>query len=96
MSLLDGLFTNRNKKKLAKQMVKEASRPATRADIDKLRIELKETPEEKEELQIYEKWISLTKAQQREKWNILTIKDKNKLGRIVSEHKVGNNGRASY
>lgn len=65
MSLLDGLFANRNKKKVAKQEVKEASRPATKADLDRLRVELKETPEEKEELEIYDRWMSMTKEERK-------------------------------
>jgi alkylated DNA repair dioxygenase AlkB len=88
MSLLDELFANRNKKKLAKKMAKEASSPATRADLDKLRIELKETPEEKEDLAIYDKWMSMTMKERKEKWIYLSINQRNRLSRIVNERKA--------
>ena len=91
MSLLDGLFANRNKKKLAKKITKEASSPATKADIDRLRVELKETPEEKEELEIYDAWMKLSKEQKKIKWMYISIRQRNRLSRIISERsgKVG-------
>ena len=88
MSLLDELFTNRNKKKLVKKMAKEVSSPATRADLDKLRIELKETPGEKEDLAIYDKWMSMTIKERKEKWIYLSINQRNRLSRIVNERKA--------
>lgn len=88
MSLLDELFANRNKKKLTKQMAKEASKPVTKADLDRLRIELKETPEEKEELQIYNKWMSMSPKEKKNKWMYLSINQKNRLSRIVNERKA--------
>ena len=88
MSLLDELFANRNKKKLVKKMAKEVSSPATRADLDKLRIELKETPEEKEDLAIYDKWMSMTMKERKEKWIYLSINQRNRLSRIVNERKA--------
>ena len=88
MSLLDGLFTNRNKKKLAKKTAKEAASPATRADLDKLRIELKETPEEKEDLEIYDRWMSMSLKEKKNKWIYLSINQRNRLSKIVNERKA--------
>jgi hypothetical protein len=88
MSLLDDLFANRNKKKLVKQTAKELSAPATKADLDRLRVELKETPEEKEDLEIYSRWISMTTQEKKNKWIYLSINQRNRLSRIVNERKA--------
>ena len=79
----DILYPGRKKKRLQQQQ--ELNKPATKNDIDRLRVELKETPEEKEELAIYNKWISLSKEQQKEKWKYLSIKQRNKLAQIINE-----------
>ena len=84
MSLLEQIFPKRKKKREAKEM----AQPVTRADLDRLRVELKETPEEKEELQIYEKWMSMTPKERKEKWVYLSIHQRNRLSRIVSERIV--------
>jgi hypothetical protein len=67
------------------------SRPATKADLDRLRIELKETPEEKEDLAIYSKWMGMSKAERKAKWTYLSINQRNRLSRIIAERssKVG-------
>ena len=83
MSLLDDLFPNRIKKKF----IKEQSKPATRADLDKLRVELKETPEEKEDLAIYDRWMAMSIKERKEKWIYLSIGQRNRLSRIVSERR---------
>ena len=83
---LDGLINPQKKKRLQQQQ--ELNKPATKNNIDRLRVELKETPEEKEELAIYNKWISLSKEQQKEKWKYLSIKQRNKLAQIISERRV--------
>jgi hypothetical protein len=87
MSVLDDLFPKRAKKREEKLL----SQPATKRDLNRLRVELKETPEEKEELEIYSKWMSLSKEQRKEKWIYLTIRQRNRLSKIVSERsgKVG-------
>lgn len=86
MSILDDMFPNRAKKK----EVKELSRPATKADLDRLRIELKETPEEKEELAIYSRWMNMSKEERKNKWNYLNINQRNRLSRIIAERsKIG-------
>lgn len=82
---LDGLINPQKKKRLQQQQ--ELNKPATKNDIDRLRVELKETPEEKEELAIYNKWISLSKEQQKEKWKYLSIKQRNKLAQIIAERR---------
>jgi hypothetical protein len=81
MSILDGLFFNRKKKKAVKEQVQ----PITKADLDRLRVELKEMPEEKEELVIYNKWMSMSPKERKEKWVYLSIHQRNRLSRIVSE-----------
>jgi len=81
----DILYPGRKKKRLQQQQ--ELNKPATKNDIDRLRVELKETPEEKEELAIYNKWISLSKEQQKEKWKYLSIKQRNKLAQIINERR---------
>ena len=79
--LLEQIFPKRKQKREAKELAK----PVTRADLDRLRVELKETPEEKEELKIYERWMSLSPKERKEKWIYLSIKQRNRLSRIVSE-----------
>ena len=87
MSVLDDLFPKRAKKREEKLL----SQPATKRDLNRLRVELKETPEEKEELEIYAAWMRLNKAQQKEKWMYFSIKQRNRLSQIISERsgKVG-------
>ena len=72
-------------KRKAKRETKELAQPVTRADLDRLRVELKETPEEREELKIYERWMGMTPKERKEKWAYLSIHQRNRLGRIVSE-----------
>ena len=87
MPLLDDLFPNRAKKKEEKLL----SQPATKRDLNRLRVELKETPEEKEELEIYDAWMKLSKEQKKIKWMYISIRQRNRLSRIISERsgKVG-------
>ena len=87
MSVLDDLFPKRAKKREEKLL----SQPATKRDLNRLRVELKETPEEKEDLIIYNRWMSLSKAQRKEKWMYFSIKQRNRLSQIISERsgKVG-------
>jgi hypothetical protein len=80
----DNLFGNRKKKQLAKEM----AQPVTRADLDRLRVELKETPEEREELAIYNKWISMSLKERKEKWIMLSIDQRNRLSKIVNERRI--------
>jgi len=82
MLLLSNLFGNKKKK----QAEKALAQPATRADLDKLRAELMQTPEEKENLKIYNRWQSLTLKERKEKWKNLTIKQRNRLSSIVVEY----------
>jgi hypothetical protein len=81
---LDGLFRGRKKKKEAK----EQAQPVTRADLDRLRVELKETPEEKEDLKIYSHWMSMSPKERKEKWVYLSINQRNRLSSIVSERMI--------
>ena len=83
---LDGLINPQKKKR--NEAARQLARPATRGDIDKLRVELKETPKEKEELAIYSKWVSLSKSEQKKKWEYLSIKQRNRLTEIINERRV--------
>ena len=83
MSLLDDLFSNRKKKQEAKIL----ARPVTKADLDALRTELTKTPEDKEDEQIYKKWMSMPPQEKKNKWVFLSIKQRNRLSKIVEEHK---------
>ena len=82
--LLEQIFPKRKQKREAKEM----AQPVTRADLDRLRVELKETPEEKEELAIYNRWMSMSPKERKEKWIYLTIRQRNRLSGIVSERMV--------
>jgi hypothetical protein len=64
-------------------------KPATKDDLAKLREELLETPEDKEDTAIYIKWMTLTKEQQKERFTRLSIRDRNRLSRIVNEKRMG-------
>lgn len=83
MSLLGNLLGNRRKK----QARKASAQLATKADLEALRKELKETPEDKENLEFYKRWQSLKPKERREKWERLTIKQRNRLSHIVAEYK---------
>jgi len=86
LPFIDGVINPGKKKR--QEEARKLAKPATKADLDKLRVELKETPEEKEELVIYNKWTSLTKEQQKEKWQYLSIRQRNRLSKIVNERRV--------
>jgi len=60
--------------------------------LNRLRVELKETPEEKEELEIYDAWMKLSKEQKKIKWMYFSIRQRNRLSRIISE-RTGNVGK---
>ena len=66
-----------------------APKPVTKDDLEKLREELLETPEDKEDTAIYIKWMTLTKEQQKERFTRLSIRDRNRLSRIVNEKRTG-------
>ena len=83
--MIRGLLEQVFPKRKAKREIKELAQPVTRADLDRLRVELKETPEEREELEIYNKWMAMSPKERKEKWIYLSIKQRNRLGRIVSE-----------
>ena len=83
--MIRGLLEQVFPKRKAKRETKELAQPVTRADLDRLRVELKETPEEREELNIYNKWMSMPPKERKEKWVYLSIHQRNRLGRIVSE-----------
>ena len=85
LKMIRGLLEQVFPKRKAKREIRELAQPVTRADLDRLRVELKETPEEKEELEIYNKWMSMSPKERKEKWIYLSIKQRNRLGRIVSE-----------
>ena len=84
MSIFD-IFSNRKRNKEEKRLVKEDARPVTMADLRQLKDDIL-NPEDEGDVEIYNKWISMTLKERRERWGYLSINNRNRLAAIISSH----------